>query len=122
MLKQATLGVVPADVEAAIKELLREDARYTLTEMRSRYRENLVVPVIVHHSEKESFSGFSRNISEAGICIITEHPISDDSVADLDIYRLGGPSIRVTSNVRWCRPFGKHYYMSGWKFMNLRRG
>lgn len=122
MLKQVTLGVVPPDVEAAIKDLLRDDARYTLTEMRSRYRENLVVPVAVHGNDGELVSGFSKNISEAGICIITEHPIVNDMVADLEIYRLSGPEICITSNARWCRPFGQRYYMSGWKFMHLRKG
>jgi hypothetical protein len=98
MLKQSMLGPVPHDIDLAIKELLREDARYTLTEMR-----------------------FSKNISEAGICVITQQPVKENEVIDLEIYRLYGSPIRITSDARWCRPFGQSYFMSGWKFMHLRK-
>jgi hypothetical protein len=121
MLKQSYVGPVPPDIEAAVKELLRDDARYTLTEMRSRYRENLVVPVKVFFQNGETEMGFSRNISEAGICVITRTLIPDNQMLDLEIYKLNGSPIRITSDARWCRPFGQSYYMSGWKFVHLRR-
>lgn len=121
MLKQSYVGPVPHDVELVIKELLRDDARYTLTEMRSRYRENLVVPVKVWFKNGESEMGFSRNISEAGICVITQKLIVENEILDLEIYKLNGTPVRITSDARWCRPFGQSYYMSGWKFMHLRK-
>lgn len=121
MLKQSMLGPVPHDIDLAIKELLREDARYTLTEMRSRYRENLVVPVKLFYRTGEPEMGFSKNISEAGICVITQQPVKENEVIDLEIYRLYGSPIRITSDARWCRPFGQSYFMSGWKFMHLRK-
>jgi hypothetical protein len=122
MLKQSMLGPVPQDVELAVKELLREDTRYTLTEMRSRYRENLVVPVKLFYRNGEPEMGFSKNVSEAGICVITQNAVPENEILDLEIYRLYGSPIRITSDARWCRPFGQCYYMSGWKFLHLRKG
>jgi hypothetical protein len=121
MLKQSYVGPVPHDVETVIKDLLRDDARYTLTEMRSRYRENLVVPIKLMFKSGESEMGFSRNISEAGICVITQTLITEGEILDLEIYRLLGAPVRITSDARWCRPFGQNYYMSGWKFMHLKK-
>lgn len=121
MLKQHSLSPVSAEIELVVKQILRDDAVYTLTEMRSRHRENLVLPVTIYFSESNSVDGFSRNISEAGICIITASPVDDDTMADLELYRLHGKRVTITSEARWCRPFGRDYFMSGWKFMNLQR-
>ncbi len=121
MLKQHSLSPVSAEIELAIKQILRDDAVYTLTEMRSRHRENLVVPVTICFSESHTEDGFTRNISEAGVCIISANPMEENTLANLELYRLHGAKQSITSEIRWCRPFGKEYFMSGWKFMKINR-
>lgn len=120
MLKQHISGPVTADIERAIRDILKDDAKYVLTEMRSRHRENLVVPVNLILPNDQLETGFTRNISSAGVCIITENPIEEGVFGDLEIYRLNGNPVTISSDARWCRPFGRQYFMSGWKFNQLK--
>jgi len=121
MLKQHISGPVPPEIERAIKDILKEDARYVLTEMRSRHRENLVVPVRIVMKDECVELGFSRNISTAGICLITPQPITVGVLAELELYRLQGTPMTISSDARWCRPFGLDYFMSGWKFLSISK-
>ena len=121
MMKSQLQNPFPPDVERTINEIVRDDARYSLTEMLSVHRENLVVPVKLLFRNGEIQSTFSRNVSPVGICLIGDRLIEEDQIVDLEIYRLHGPPIKLTSDVRWCKPFGTEWFMSGWKFLALRR-
>ena len=109
------------ELENLIKEVVREDNRYVRSEMRSVHRENLVVPVTIVLKDGCQQPAFSRNISPAGICLISSEPVTANQTLELEIYRLNGKSDRIIAEVRWCRPFGQEYFMSGWKFMQLKR-
>lgn len=122
MMKNQSQQASCPEIERLIKEIVRDDARYVLTEMRSMHRENLVVPVTMIFADGTRKNSFSRNISAVGVCLIGKEPIAENQVVDLEIYRLTGKPDRVSADVRWCKPFGKEYYMSGWKFLQLRHG
>lgn len=121
MLTSRVSNVLLPEVEQAINEMVSEDARYMKMEMRSIHRDQLVVPVRILFKTGEMFSAFSRNVSPIGICLIGKDPISDQAIADLEIYRLRERPMKVMAGVRWCKRFGAEYYMSGWKFLQLRR-
>ena len=107
-------------VEKVIKEIVRDDARYVLTEMRSMHRENLVLPVTLIFKDGTRQHTFSRNVSVVGICLIGTDFVTENQIVDLEIYRINGAPSRISADVRWCKPFGKNYFMSGWKFLQLK--
>ena len=107
------------EIERLIKDILRDDARFS-TELRSVHRERLVCPVNLRFEDSdEVFHAFSRNISSAGICLITQKHIEDETLATLQIYRLQDTASEIVAESRWCKPFGDHYFMSGWQFVRL---
>jgi hypothetical protein len=121
MINQRMMSSNP-EVERLIRELLTEDARYD-RELRSAHRENLVFPVSICLEENDqNISGFSRNVSVTGICVLCETQIPSGERATLEIYRLHRPEpSRVLAECRWCKPFGDTFYASGWQFLGLAR-
>ena len=121
MINQRMMSSNP-DVERLIRELLTEDARYD-RELRSAHRENLVFPVSICLSEKDQeISGFSRNVSVTGICVLCDTQVSTGDRAVLGIYRLHRPEpSRILAECRWCKPFGDAFFASGWQFLGLAR-
>lgn len=120
MLPQSIFSL-PAELEVAVKELLKQDARYVLSEVRSRHREHLVVPVKVILQAQPLLEGFSRHISKSGISLITPRPIPVDEVVQLEIYRLQGKPLTIFAKARWCRAFGPEYFMSGCRFLAVQQ-
>ena len=112
-------NVTTPELERFVKEIVKEDAKYVLTEMRSRHRENLVVPVAMVFKDGKRLHGFTRNISPVGVCIIGKEPLAENQVVELEIYRLNAKPTTISAEVRWCKPFGEDFFMSGWKFMRL---
>lgn len=109
------------ELEQLIKEVVKEDCRYARSEMRSVHRENLVVPVTMIFKDGRQQEAFSRNISPAGVCLISNEPVTENQLVELEIYRLHGRKDRIIAEARWCKPFGQEYFMSGWKFVQLKR-
>ena len=121
MVNQAMMATNP-EVERLIQKLLIEDAQYD-HELRSAHRENLVFPVSITLTEKElEISGFSRNVSVSGICVLCDTEVIAGEQATMEIYRLHQPEAsRILAECRWCKPFGDEYYASGWQFSSLIR-
>ncbi len=109
------------EIEHLIKEVVSEDCRYVRSEMRSVHRENLVVPITMIFKDGRQQEAFSRNISPAGVCLISSEMVTDNETVELEIYRLNGKAQRIIAESRWCKPFGPEYFMSGWKFVQLKR-
>ncbi len=109
------------EIDRLIKEIVKEDTNYALTEMRSVHRENLVVPVTLVFSDGSTQHTHSRNISAVGVCLIGTEPVPINELVDLEIYRLKGSPSRIVADPRWCKPFGANYFMSGWKFIQMKR-
>lgn len=119
MLREATTSAV-FDVQDAVEQLLREDARFDELERRSLHRDTLVRPVTVADADSgEVIGGVSRNISQMGVCLLTRKPMPDRKIARISIHRLEtGPAVFL-AECRWSRPFGCGWFMSGWNFINL---
>ena len=110
------------DIERAIKDLLAEDANFDRNENRSAHREHLVRHLRVEIRELEQvIDAVSRNISVAGIGIITDQDIASGTIAVLGIERLKGPTTKIIAECRWSRNYGENWFISGWKFQNLKR-
>lgn len=121
MLKNHSAGATTPELERFVREIVKDDAKYVLTEMRSMHRENLIIPVTLVFKDGSRKHGFSRNISPVGICLISNEPVAENQIVELEIYRLNGKPSSITAEVRWCKPFGEDFFMSGWKFMRMIR-
>lgn len=116
-------GTAPnMDVECAVREMLEEDAFYDRCENRSSHRENLVRPVQLQvRGSSHVLTAFSRNVSAAGIGLITDTNLPERSIATLSIESLKNGPVKFLAECRWSRPFGPNWRISGWQFINLHR-
>jgi hypothetical protein len=112
---------VSADLNHMVQGLLREDLDYNRTENRSAHREHLVRSVSIKSLDmEEPVTGFSRNISNSGIGIITGSKVHERTTATLTIECLDGREVKVLAECRWCKRYGKNWQISGWQFLSLR--
>lgn len=119
MLRSAAQSI-STDLDDLVEDLLRDDSDFDRTENRSAHREHLVLPLTVKlRDPDQELSAFSRNISQAGIGLITQDEVREDANAFLVIERLDGRESRVLARCRWCKSYGKSWYLSGWQFMSL---
>ena len=121
MLKSQQSGKVDPVIERLINEMIMNDNKFVVSEMRSVHRDTLVVPVTLHFKDGVTQTAFSRNISPHGVCLIGKDEIAVNQSVDLELYRICGESKRIVAEIRWCKAFGKEYFASGWKFLQLRR-
>lgn len=110
------------DIQRAVDRLLSEDSQFDRNENRSWCRENLVRSVsITIRGEEETISAFSRNISAAGIGVISNEPIAEKSTAAMTIAGLSDNDMTILAECRWCKQYGENWFLSGWQFVNLIR-
>lgn len=121
MLRQTILNANPVIV-SAIEKLLDEERRFEQTERRATVREPVARPIIVRpQGTEEQFSAFSKNISTQGIGLISKDKFRPEMTAKIEIYTTGGDSPVFISELRWCQPFGKDWFASGWHFIAAAR-
>ncbi len=121
MLKNRLQNSISPEIEQMVQAMVKDDVRFMVNEMRTVHREQLVVPVRLIFKNGDQKHTFSRNVSPIGMCLIGIDCLEENQVVDLEIYRLNGGPATVAAEIRWCKPFGPHCYMSGWKFVQLRR-
>lgn len=102
-----------------IDRLLLESQRAKLAERRTEARHDLVRPVKIFHSTISSCSGFSNNLSKQGIGVIIQQQLSVGMIAALSIHCLTSQPVNLKCELRWIDPFGKGWWMSGWKFLSV---
>lgn len=100
-----------------IDRLLLESQRAKLAERRTEARHELVRPVKIFFGNTDSCSGFSKNLSKQGIGVILDRELSVGMIAALSIHSLTSASVNLKCELRWIDPFGKGWWMAGWKFL-----
>lgn len=121
MLKKCGPPAKP-ELKKAIDKLLLEDTNFDRYENRSLHRESLVRAVQIDlRDSKETIQAFSRNVSAAGIGVITHERLEIDAIAVLSIAAINGEDTLVLAECRWCKPFGAKWFLSGWQFIGLQR-
>lgn len=119
-----SIGKSPTpEIEAIVRDLLKEDSDYDRNENRSAHRESLVraVTVQMRRPIESELHAFSRNISGAGIGLITNDQIPDGATAILTIEPLKERPSQILAECRWCKPYGKNWFISGWLFMMVKQ-
>ena len=110
------------EIERVVKDLLAADANFDRTENRSVHRDQLVRPLRLEIRETEqTLEGFSRNISAAGIGVITGQAIASGATAVIEIERLKGGPAKIIAECRWCKSYGENWFISGWQFRSIKR-
>lgn len=124
MLTSAQQQQQNSEVQEIVKSLLKEDLDHDRYENRSVHRENLVrsVTIDTRQPTKMTLHSVSRNISGEGIGLITNEQIPDKCIAILSIEPLKKRTTKILAECRWCKPYGKNWFVSGWLFRTIIRG
>ncbi len=104
-------------MQKEIDRLLLEAQRSKLTERRTEPRHPFVRPVKIHVADNEPQAAFAKDLSKQGIGVITEIELAVGTIAVLTIHSTTHYPVNVRCEVRWCDPFGKGWYLTGWKFI-----
>ena len=110
-------------VECLLSEIQVEQTRFD-RDLRSAKREKVALPVSIRYEnrcENERISGVTRDLSSSGACIIAEREFHEHDKASIEIYRLNGDPKSILSECRWCKPFGGHFWLSGWQFVTVEK-
>ncbi len=113
-------GFASSQIAKLINDIQSETIRFD-RDLRSSHREKITLPVEVRISDDEIITGFTRNISATGVCLLTCSEIEQGINAVIEIYRLKDPMSRILSEVRWSKPFGDRFWISGWQFKGIAR-
>ncbi len=109
------------DIRKAIEKLLTADTNFDRYENRSVHRESFVRAVEIElRDTKKIVHAFSRNISAAGIGVITHEKLDTEAMAVLYIASLDDEETQILAQCRWCKPFGAKWFLSGWQFISLQ--
>ena len=100
-------------------DVLLDELQYSaLHDRRISERRPFVRPVVIRTSRgEEESNGFSRDISRQGIGILDQRNRTRGTIAILDIHSVLHDAITLRAEVRWCEPFGKDWFSTGWSFI-----
>lgn len=102
----------------SVVELLKDNEKELLQERRAADRKPFVRPVKIFAGKNrdEIHEAFSRDVSTLGIGLISKMDWPDQSMAVLEIESLKGKKLSLRSISCWTRPYGKGWFITGWKF------
>jgi hypothetical protein len=108
-------------VRSDIDRLLKERQATILHERRSVERQPFVRPVAVLNSRngEEKVEGFSKDMSQHGIAIISPSTWRPGARATLHIHSLYGANVSLQAEARWSEAFGEGWFITGWHFSDL---
>ncbi len=103
-----------------VSRLLMEANERELQERRADVRHPFFASVSIRllDGSNQQFSAFSREISAGGIGLLHNFPLPNGPVV-LAIQRANGGTAHVKTDIRWCRPTGDGWYLSGGKFSEV---
>ena len=108
---------------AALKEQLQElldEQVEVVHERRSVERKPFVRPakILTGRDRDQSHDGCTKDITARGIGILMRAEMKPSSRATLIIHGVKSVDVAVEAEVRWCEPFGKGWYLTGWRFVD----
>jgi hypothetical protein len=83
---------------------------------RNEVRHPFVRPVTIIGPDGTEFSALSRDISETGIGLIHQRELRPTTVS-LIITRRSGEAVKVAARIRWSKPIGDQWLISGGEFI-----
>jgi hypothetical protein len=104
-------------MQQEINQLLSEIQRLRLSERRTEPRHSFVRPLKIYFPHGPVLSAFSKDLSAQGIGTVCDTTIQTGSMAILEIHSIADEPVILKSEVRWCDPYGKGWFLVGWKFV-----
>lgn len=111
------------DLERVFKALSTEEQQRVQDDRRAVGRMPFVRPTVIksHSTNSRPVESFSRNLSPAGIGIVSKEPFKLGDVGTIEIHRFRQSPVIVLAECRWCDSFGSTWYFSGWVFLSTVR-
>ena len=106
-------------IQQIIESLRKAESDETIHDRRSAGRRPFVRPVVItlgrdKHTEIRTTS---NSLSQTGIGLIHDVEFQVGRTGVLTIYRLHEDPVRIRAEVRWCQPFCRTWFASGWRFI-----
>ena len=105
-------------MQLQIEQLLLEIQRAKFMERRTEPRQPFVRPISIHVGQESAVRAFSKNMSQQGIGVVVPQLWDVGTLATLRIHSLTSRPVYLRCELRWCDPYGKDWYLSGWKFLS----
>ncbi len=107
------------EIAELIHQIELDESRFE-RELRSVSRQKIILPVqLKSMNGAASLRVYSRNMSEAGVSLISERPFAEGAVARLQIDSPNRSTPEIIAECKWCRPFSRGTFISGWHFLRL---
>ena len=106
-----------SQLRATVRCLL-DEANDAVDERRGERRESFFSPVSITLEGQRQVSCFSRDISRRGIGLLHYMAVELGEVVLTIPSKSWGP-IRIRAQIRWCRPCGEGWYLSGARFLEV---
>ena len=112
------------ELQRIVDKLLQEEYRARIGERRDSSRKPLSRPltIVPRDNDQRKISAFSRDVSPTGIGAIGKDEFRAGSVALIYIDGPSGESTVLLSECRWCNPYGKNWFLTGWNFLAVQQG
>ena len=99
-----------------VGRLLKEDLLVE-PEQRAKNRVTTAIPVYIKlPNNSNRLSGFTRNLSREGICLVCKTETAVGQLASLEVMNLDGGISVVESRCLWIKRYGEQHWVSGWDF------
>jgi hypothetical protein len=104
------------NAQLPVGKILKEDHQVEF-DYRTNFRLKTAVPVSIHQDfQPKRIAGFTRNLSDDGICLVSKEAVEVGRTGVLEIMRLNGDSNGVVANCIWAKPYAQGHWVSGWEF------
>jgi len=104
------------DAKLPMGNLLKENDAL-LASASPRIGQTIAIPLAIHREdEPPKITGFTQNISNRGVGLVTELSVGEGSTGVLELMRLNGESVGVVAKCVGDRPYGADHWLSEWEF------
>ena len=110
------MGPINSDLLSLVEEAQRADQSDRRAEVRHPFFRPL--SICPANEPQRQYSAFAREISRNGIGLLHNMPL-EPGAALVTIFRDGGRTLKIRTEIVWCRACGEGWYLSGGRFLDL---
>jgi hypothetical protein len=102
-----------------IESLRKAEKDEAIRERRTAERLPFVRPVLITigRDRQTQIKATSKDLSQTGMGLIHDAALDVGRMGVLTIYRLHDEPLMIRAECRWCQPFCKSWFVSGWRFL-----
>lgn len=108
-----------SEIEHIVQEIEMDESRFD-RELRSVSRQKIILPVSIRSLNGTArVEGFTRNLSGAGVSLISDRSFREGTVARLQIHTQNRSTAEIIGECKWCRPYAHRTFICGWHFLRI---